>query len=47
MQLMDDAIRIHLKAGKIDGEEAYMKCFSKREFEQFLPPELKAQLAQV
>ncbi len=46
MQLMDDSIRAHFKSGKIDGEEAYLKCFSKREFEQYLPPELKAQLVQ-
>lgn len=45
MQLMDDAIRKHLLDKKIDGEEAYMKCLSKREFEQYLPPELKAGLA--
>jgi twitching motility protein PilT len=44
MQSMDDAILTELKKGKINGEEAYMKCISKREFEQYLPEHLKATL---
>ena len=33
MQLMDDAIMKHLKAGDVTPQEAYMKSFDKSRFE--------------
>jgi twitching motility protein PilT len=40
MQSLDDAIMGHLKAHRIDPEEAYMKCEDKEKFRPFLrtPP---------
>ncbi|GIW70604.1 MAG: twitching motility protein PilT [Planctomycetota bacterium] len=40
MQLMDDAIMAHLKAGVISGEEAYMKAIDKSRFEQYWAAEV-------
>jgi len=40
MQTLDDGIMAHLKAGKIDPNEAYMKCVDKERFKEYLtePP---------
>ena len=40
MQTLDDSIASHLKAGRIDPTEAYMKCVDKEKFRQYLtePP---------
>ena len=37
MQLMDDAIDGHLKAGRVSPMEAYMKSIDKLRFQEFLP----------
>jgi twitching motility protein PilT len=37
MQLMDDAIDGHLKAGRISSMEAYMKAIDKLRFQELLP----------
>jgi twitching motility protein PilT len=37
MQLMDDAIDGHLKAGRISPMEAYMKAIDKLRFQELLP----------
>jgi twitching motility protein PilT len=36
MQTLDDAIAVHLKAGRISPMEAYMKCVDKEKFRQYL-----------
>jgi twitching motility protein PilT len=36
MQTLDDGISVHLKAGRISPEEAYMKCVDKEKFRPYL-----------
>ena len=40
MQTLDDGIAVHLQAGRISAEEAYMKCVDKERFRSYLttPP---------
>jgi Tfp pilus assembly ATPase PilU len=38
MQSMDDALYAFAQAGRISGEDAWLKAINKKRFEEFAPP---------